>query len=217
LVINLLAIVLVLTALCVCPAAGAKVIFGEAPDPSLAYPANRQLPKDNEAADANPATESARQAIQSQSSASPTETPSPSESTIQTKSRPVPEVQPQPDVHWITWHARIDKEIAERFTPISSTFRGVTAAHVVIKYYVAKDRQIRNASFDQESSNVLFNIAAKTVVNSLNNDPILQFPDGYDGCDVQMQAEFSAPSMYQYWHDEREREIRHIGDFKYVW
>jgi outer membrane biosynthesis protein TonB len=190
LVVNLLAIIVLLSALCAGPRADAQVIFDGSPDPSLVYPANRQLPKDNEATDANPATESADQGPQSKTD--------------------------DARMAWITWHARINKEIAKRFTSISEAFRGGTA-HVVIKYSVAKDKQIRNASVDQKSSNLLLNAAAMAVVNSLNNDPILQFPDGYDGFDVQMQAEFNAPSRYENWHDERDREVRHTGEFKYVW
>ena len=179
---KLLAILLVLEGLNLCIPVGAKVIFDGAPDPSRVYPGNQPFPNAGAPSDIAPAIEADEQPFRSfQSNVPAPETPSSKVSPLDAS------------VAWINWHARIDKEIAKRFASFSGDKR-FYPAHVEMKYAVSKDREIKNVRFDQKSSSVLFNTMARVVVNSLNKDSILEFPDGYDESDVEMKADFSARS-----------------------
>ena len=198
--LNPLTINFILIAFCACSAADAKVIFDGAPDPSLEYPA-RQVRSSDETTDADSVSDS------NQSSASNT----PAKTTLSSF-----KVIHETDIALVSWHASIDKEIAKRFASISANCN-FGASQVVLTFYVGKSKQIGKISFDKKSSNVMFNSVARAVINSLNNDSLLEFPGGCDGSDIQMRAEFNAPVRYENWHDERDRETRHIGDFKYIW
>jgi len=187
--LNRLTVVLVLAGLWVCPACEAKgIMFDAAPDPSLVYPGDRCATKE---------ADHASESLPGQTQLSPYSID---------KSSAV----------WKTWRDSIDKLIAERFTSVSGMFSHGPALHAAVKYFVGKDRQIKDVRFDQKSSNIMFNTAAQGVVNSLQDNPILQFPDGHDGTDVEMQANFDAVHRkYENWHDERDRVIQRVGDFKY--
>jgi len=165
------------------------IIFDVEPDPSAVYPASWRIPKDGETD------------RECESSLSETQ----SDLSKIDKSSPA----------WKTWYAAIDKALAERFTSVSGMFSYGPALRAMIRYSVTKDKQITDVRVDQKSPNLMFNIAVQGVVNSLNNDPLLQLPDGNDGRDLQMRAEFKTDGKYEGWHDERDRVIQRIGDFQY--
>jgi hypothetical protein len=90
----------------------------------------------------------------------------------------------------VSWHTSIDKEIAKRFASIAADCN-FGSSQAVLTFYVGKSKQIRKISFDKKSSNIMFNSVARAVINSLNNDALLESPEGCDGPEIQMRAEFN--------------------------
>jgi hypothetical protein len=100
---------------------------------------------------------------------------------------------PQDEVDsWRNWHNSIEKALAERFTAMCpETMSQGKPLSAVVTYTVAENRHITNVKLLQKSPNFIFNVLVLRIVNSMNDNDVFQFPNGYRGPDINKAATFS--------------------------
>lgn len=90
-----------------------------------------------------------------------------------------PDNAPDMQLAWDMWHKRVAEAVYVRFNSLATmAFKHSKPLECQVCYSVTRDGRIVNARILQGSSSIMFNTMLVGVINSLNGNPILQFPPG---------------------------------------
>lgn len=78
---------------------------------------------------------------------------------------------------WDAWHKRVAESIFTRFNSLAQmAFKHSPPLACQVSYMVARDGRVGNVQVLQKSSNVMFNTMLLGVINSMNGNPVLEYP-----------------------------------------
>ncbi|CAN5488828.1 hypothetical protein BH11CYA1_BH11CYA1_22990 [soil metagenome] len=78
---------------------------------------------------------------------------------------------------WDAWHKRVAEAIFTRFNSLAQmAFKHSPPLACQVSYMVARDGRVGNVQVLQKSSNPIFNTMLLGVINSMNNNPVLEYP-----------------------------------------
>jgi len=155
------------------------------PQPGARRPAaSNSQPAPNRQTTSNRQPIPSRQAPSSRQQASP---PAQHMPTLQSEN---PEESGEMKIAWKQWHSRVAAAIYARFQHFSrAEFRGARPMAAVVAYSVTRDGKIVNAHLTKQSD-PRYDTMVLNVVNSLNGNQVLQFPQGSQRTEVAKIATF---------------------------
>ncbi|MDQ5938258.1 MAG: hypothetical protein QG574_5621 [Cyanobacteriota bacterium erpe_2018_sw_21hr_WHONDRS-SW48-000092_B_bin.40] len=78
---------------------------------------------------------------------------------------------------WDAWHKRVAESIFTRFNSLAQmAFKHSPPLACQVSYMVARDGRVGNVQVLQKSSNPIFNTMLLGVINSMNGNPVLEYP-----------------------------------------
>lgn len=78
---------------------------------------------------------------------------------------------------WDAWHKRVAESIFTRFNSLAQmAFKHSPPLACQVSYVVARDGRVGNVQVLQKSSNPIFNTMLLGVINSMNGNPVLEYP-----------------------------------------
>jgi len=78
---------------------------------------------------------------------------------------------------WDAWHKRVAEAIFTRFNSLAQmAFKHSPPLACQVSYMVARDGRVGNVQVLQKSSNPIFNTMLLGVINSMNGNPVLEYP-----------------------------------------
>ena len=94
---------------------------------------------------------------------------------------------------WEKWHQSLDEVIKRKFaeTCAQDNLRADPPLVCEVKYDISRIGQILNIELSKKTNSRICNIAAETVIRSLEKDPILNFPDGATESTIRKCSTFS--------------------------
>ncbi len=120
-----------------------------------------------------------------------------------------PDNAPDMQLAWDMWHKRVAEAVYMRFNSLATmAFKRSKPLACMVSYTVTRDGRIINAKILQGSDSMMFNTMLVGVINSLNGNPILQFPPGSRRQMVEkggtFQHNFGQGQGYKYTTGDRE-------------
>jgi hypothetical protein len=109
------------------------------------------------------------------------------------KSSPASNVRTKQAEDWQKWHQSLDEVIKRKFaeTCAQGNLRADPPLVCEVKYDISRIGQILNIELSKKTNSRICNIAAETVIRSLEKDPILNFPDGATESTIRKCSTFS--------------------------
>lgn len=78
---------------------------------------------------------------------------------------------------WDAWHKRVAESIFTRFNSLAQmAFKHSPPLACQVSYMVARDGRVGNVQILQKSTNPIFNTMLLGVINSMNGNPVLEYP-----------------------------------------
>jgi len=78
---------------------------------------------------------------------------------------------------WDAWHKRVAETIYVRFNSLAQmAFKHSQPLACQVSYMVARDGRVGNVQLLQKSGNPIFNTMLLGVINSMNGNPVLEYP-----------------------------------------
>jgi hypothetical protein len=79
---------------------------------------------------------------------------------------------------WLAWNKRFSESLTMRFSKLSGAAFGRSRSIVALVRYEIRNCRIRDVTVVRKSWNPLFNTLVQGILNSFNDDSLLQFPAG---------------------------------------
>jgi hypothetical protein len=101
----------------------------------------------------------------------------PMRSGAQQEQRNDPDGSAEMQLLWDAWHKRVAESIFARFNSLAQmAFKHSPPLACQVSYMVARDGRVGNVQVLQKSSNPIFNTMLLGVINSMNGNPVLEYP-----------------------------------------